>query len=71
MHVHNPDVGSDVAALTERMQRARGRRFPVILVDANLLIYAHVASFPQHAGARAWLDGRINAAAPVGERQDR
>ena len=38
----------------------------MILVDANLLVYAHVASFPQHARARAWLDGRINAAAPVG-----
>jgi len=38
----------------------------VILVDANLLVYAHVASFPQHERARKWLDGRINAAAPVG-----
>ena len=38
----------------------------MILVDANLLVYAHVASFPQHARARTWLDSRINAAAPVG-----
>ena len=38
----------------------------MILVDANLLVYAHVDSFPQHAHARGWLDGRINAAAPVG-----
>ncbi len=38
----------------------------MILVDANLLVYAHVESFPQHAQARDWLDGRINAAAPVG-----
>ena len=38
----------------------------MILVDANLLVYAHVASFPQHASARKWLDARINAAAPVG-----
>ena len=38
----------------------------MILVDANLLVYAHVASFPQHQRARTWLDGRINAAAPVG-----
>ena len=38
----------------------------MILVDANLLVYAHVASFPQHERARTWLDGRINAAAPVG-----
>jgi len=38
----------------------------VILVDANLLIYAHTESFPQHAGARRWLDERLNGAAPVG-----
>lgn len=38
----------------------------MILVDANLLVYAHVASFAQHDRARTWLDGRINAAAPVG-----
>jgi toxin-antitoxin system PIN domain toxin len=38
----------------------------VILVDANLLVYAHVASFGQHAAARDWLDGKLNGAAPVG-----
>jgi toxin-antitoxin system PIN domain toxin len=38
----------------------------VILVDANLLIYAHVRSFPQHERARQWLDGRLNGPAPVG-----
>ena len=38
----------------------------MILVDANLLVYAHVTSFPQHERARTWLDKRINAAAPVG-----
>ena len=38
----------------------------MILVDANVLIYAHVASFAHHEKARTWLDGRINAAAPVG-----
>ena len=38
----------------------------MILVDANLLVYAHVVSFRQHATARKWLDARINAAAPVG-----
>ena len=38
----------------------------MILVDANLLVYAHVASMPQHAKAQAWLDGRLNGAAPVG-----
>ena len=38
----------------------------MILVDANLLIYAAVDSFPQHERARQWLDGRLNGAAPVG-----
>jgi toxin-antitoxin system PIN domain toxin len=38
----------------------------VILVDANLLVYAHVASVPQHDAARTWLDERINGPAPVG-----
>jgi hypothetical protein len=38
----------------------------VILVDANLLIYAHVNTFSQHERARSWLDERLNGAAPVG-----
>lgn len=38
----------------------------MILVDANLLIYAHVSAFPQHERARDWLDARLNGAAPVG-----
>jgi len=38
----------------------------VILVDANLLLYAHVQSFSQHQRARRWLDERLNGAAPVG-----
>jgi hypothetical protein len=38
----------------------------VILVDANLLVYAHVRSFPQHASAREWLDRHLNGNAPVG-----
>jgi uncharacterized protein len=37
----------------------------VILVDANLLVYAHVSSTSAHARARAWLDGRLNAASQV------
>lgn len=36
------------------------------LIDANLLVYAHVSSFPQHAIARQWLDERLNAPDPVG-----
>lgn len=38
----------------------------MILVDANLLIYAHVRNFPQHEHARGWLDERLNGPAPVG-----
>ena len=38
----------------------------MILVDANLLIYAHGATLPQHAAARGWLDGRLNGRAQVG-----
>jgi hypothetical protein len=38
----------------------------VILVDANLLIYAHVSSFPQHTQARDWLDGKLSGRARVG-----
>jgi len=38
----------------------------VILVDANLLVYAHVATFQQHKRARRWLDGSLNGTAPVG-----
>ena len=38
----------------------------MILVDANLLIYAHSTSMPQHQAARAWLDGQLNGHGPVG-----
>lgn len=38
----------------------------MILVDANLLLYATISDFDQHAAARAWLDERLNAPARVG-----
>jgi uncharacterized protein len=38
----------------------------VILVDANLLIYAHVASSPHHRRAQAWLDEQLGGVARVG-----
>jgi hypothetical protein len=38
----------------------------VILVDTNLLIYAHVKSFLQHERARIWLDGHLGGTASVG-----
>ena len=38
----------------------------MILIDANLLIYAHVSTFSQHERARNWLDNQLNGVAPVG-----
>lgn len=38
----------------------------MILVDANILVYAHVKSFEQHRRARVWLDRQLNGSAPVG-----
>ena len=38
----------------------------MILVDANILVYAHVHSFAQHERASTWLDEQINGEAPVG-----
>jgi toxin-antitoxin system PIN domain toxin len=38
----------------------------VILIDANILIYAHVNSFGQHHVARDWLDEQLNGSAAVG-----
>ena len=38
----------------------------MILVDANILIYAHVSSFAQHRAARDWLDRQLDGFAPVG-----
>ena len=32
----------------------------MILVDANLLIYARSTSFSQHEAARSWLDQELN-----------
>ena len=38
----------------------------MILVDANILIYAHVSSFAQHDVARQWLDRQLNGSTPIG-----
>lgn len=38
----------------------------MILLDANLLLYACVARLPQHAKAHEWLDRQINGAVRVG-----
>lgn len=38
----------------------------MILIDANLLIYARVSSMPQHGAARTWLEGVLNGPSPAG-----
>ena len=38
----------------------------MILVDANLLIYAWNGSAPEHAAAKAWLEDRLNGVEGVG-----
>jgi uncharacterized protein len=38
----------------------------VILVDANLLLYAANHAAPEHPRARAWLDDQLNGTARVG-----
>lgn len=38
----------------------------MILIDANLLIYAVNSDAPRHPTARAWLDETLSGATPVG-----
>jgi toxin-antitoxin system PIN domain toxin len=38
----------------------------VILLDANLLVYARVSSLPHHEQTRQWLDAKLNGSARVG-----
>lgn len=38
----------------------------MILVDANILVYAHVQDFEQHEVAREWLDDQLGGTARVG-----
>jgi toxin-antitoxin system PIN domain toxin len=38
----------------------------MILVDANILVYAHVSSLSQHERTRDWLDQQLNGTAAVG-----
>ena len=38
----------------------------MILVDANLLMYAANGAAPEHDRARSWLDDRLNGSARVG-----
>jgi hypothetical protein len=38
----------------------------MILVDANLLVFAHVSDFLEHGAALDWLDAALNGTGPVG-----
>jgi hypothetical protein len=38
----------------------------VILLDANLLVYAHTRDSPYHAAARPWLEDAFNGSTKVG-----
>ena len=38
----------------------------MILIDANILIYATNAESDQRAASRDWLDRKLSGAAPVG-----
>jgi uncharacterized protein len=38
----------------------------LILIDANILVYAHVESLPRHGPARDWLDRQLNGLSRVG-----
>ena len=37
----------------------------MILIDASILVYAHVSSTGQHRDAHRWLDGKLNGRAQV------
>ena len=38
----------------------------MILIDANILMYARASSFPEHQAARDWLDLQLNGVPRVG-----
>jgi len=38
----------------------------MIVPDVNLLLYAHVTAFPEHAAARLWWEGLMNGRRAVG-----
>ena len=38
----------------------------MILVDANLLLYATIVDYPEHERARHWVESRLNGRARVG-----
>jgi uncharacterized protein len=38
----------------------------LILIDANILLYAHDSASPHHSSARNWLESTLSAPEPVG-----
>src|SRR5262249_61817816 len=45
---------------------AGGAPPPMIVPDVNLLVYAHMAAFPQHDAARTWWEALLNGRTEVG-----
>jgi hypothetical protein len=45
---------------------AEVRVIPLMLIDANLLIYASIEGFAQHSRAKNWLDGQLAGSRGVG-----
>lgn len=38
----------------------------MILLDANVLLYAYISYFPQHTASKAWLEAQISAGEKIG-----
>jgi toxin-antitoxin system PIN domain toxin len=63
------ELGTSLIGSLDNVEEAlawRGRAARVILVDANLLLYAANRSAPEHERARTWLDNRLSGTVRVG-----
>src|SRR5262249_13866837 len=49
-----------------RISHGRDGRHALILLDVNVLVYAHRPDAPDHASYREWLEGQINSDAAFG-----
>src|SRR3989337_817510 len=60
-----PSHGEDSVGLLHTRGRWHPRGSPVILVDANVLLYAEDQQSPHHVMAREWWDAQLSGASPV------
>lgn len=58
-------VSKDCGRRRPGTRRHRPGAHPLVFVDANVLVYAHVLDFAQREHARAWLDQPLNRTAQV------